>query len=504
MTTAIVRVRAAVRSDDPAPARWRRPGTWLAVVAVLHAASPLVLLGAHWWFGIDETVYLSQINAYVPAGGFSAPRARGTTFVAAPVTMLTTSVAAIRIWVAAVSGAGLYLAFRPWLRLYHGYVVPLAALLFATVWSVIFYGFAVMPNEFVALAAVGACGCLLRFTTEGRRRHLVGVGIATALIGLLRPSDAAYAGVALLVSCVVLRASWRRRVAAAAAVSVGALAGVADWVIEARTSYGGVATRIHAAQAENGGGGLHFAGAAQARALAGPVLCRGSCHVSAGIAYQLWWIVLSVLVVAGVAFARRQGRLAPTLVPTCVGLSMAAQYVFTVTYAAPRFLIPAYALLSLPAASGAVEIVRRARSGVPRTVLVSGLGAILVAHAAVQVHVLTGLIAPHARITGAEIVADAEQLHDVGVRGPCLVLGSPVDNQDLAYATGCSNVPRGATAVRDRVEDGSRVVWLNQAPPPRSYSARWHAVQLPGGTPSITQRVYISVGPSSPDTDGRR
>ena len=34
------------------------------------------------------------------------------------------------------------------------------------------------------------------------------------------------------------------------------------------------------------------------------------------------------------------------------GLCVAAQYLFMINYAAPRFLLPAYALLAVPAADG--------------------------------------------------------------------------------------------------------------------------------------------------------
>jgi hypothetical protein len=269
---------------------------------------------------------------------------------------------------------------------------------------------------------------------------------------------------------------------------------VAEWVAEAVTSYGGVVARIHAAQAENGGGGLHFAGAAQARALAGPVLCRGTCHVSAGIAYQLWWIVLGCLVVIAIVCGRRQRQLALELVPAFVGLAMAAQYVFAVTYAAPRFLIPAYALLSLPCASGALAILHRARAGAPRVVLGLGLSGALVAQAALQIHVLTAFIAPGGRATAAEIQADATRLHQLGVDGPCLMLGSSGDNEDLAYATGCNNVPTTVPLVHDEVEDGTHVVWLNDVRPPSSYGLRWRPAQLPGRTPAAPVDVYVSAG----------
>jgi hypothetical protein len=38
----------------------------------------------------------------------------------APVTLLTPSVTAVRVWVAVLSGIALFAAFRPWLRLQDG------------------------------------------------------------------------------------------------------------------------------------------------------------------------------------------------------------------------------------------------------------------------------------------------------------------------------------------------------------------------------------------------
>ena len=160
---------------------WRRPVVLLGVVALVHAVLPILVLGRHWFIGIDESVYLSQINAHVPAGGFSAPRARGSTLVAAPVTAFTDAVVPMRVWTAALSGLGLFLAFRTWLRLRPGYLAPVAAALFASLWTVTYYGFQVMPNEWVAFATVGGCGSLLsypagRATVVARRRRARGRG----------------------------------------------------------------------------------------------------------------------------------------------------------------------------------------------------------------------------------------------------------------------------------------------------------------------------------------
>ena len=52
------------------------------------------------------------------------------------------------------------------------------------------------------------------------------------------------------------------------------------------------------------------------------------------------------------------------LLPAACGLCVAAQYLFMIDYAAPRFLLPAYALLAVPAADGLAFLVTGAG---PRT-----------------------------------------------------------------------------------------------------------------------------------------
>ncbi|MCW2497320.1 hypothetical protein [Jatrophihabitans sp.] len=456
---------------------WRRPRTLLVVVAVLHALSPLVLLGVHWWFGVDETVYLSQINAHVPAGYFSAPRARGATLIAAPITSWTDSVAAVRVWVTALSGVALYAGFAPWLRLRSGYLVPLAALMVSTLWTVTYYGFEVMPNEWVAFAAVGTCGYALRYLDEGRRRQLVAVGLAALWIALLRPSDALFAGGALGVCVLLVKVPLRRRLRVVAALVLGAGIGIGEWVVEAQTSYGGLMARVHASQAEQGGGGLHFAGAAQARTLAGPVLCRAGCAADAPVAYQLWWVVAAVLVAIGVIATRRRAE----VIMVVVALAMASQYVFTVTYAAPRFLIPTYALLSLPAAAGAIALLRAVRRSHWRRLLQVVLIGGLVANTALQAHVIVSNLAPATRTADRAVLGDAAALHRLGVGQPCLLIGH-VDNLRLSYATACSNSARTPAAVRSDLAHGTRVVWLRGTTPSRSYRVHWRRVLLPGET----------------------
>ena len=501
---------ALLVSDSPVPegsrapsatlrsGRWRRPETWLIVVGVLHGVSPLILLGPAWYFGVDETIYLSQINAYTPANLFSAPRARGVTLLAAPVTMVTDSTIAVRLWLALLSAIALYLAFRPWLRLRRGSVVPLAALLFSTIWTVTYYGFEVMPNYWVAVAAVAACGCALRFVAEARPWQLAAVALAMAIVALLRPSDALYGGFALVLCCLFIPAARRRRVWAAAAVMIGAGLGALEWAVEAYTRFGGLGNRIHLAQAEDGGSGV--AGLGQWRTLAGPTLCRPGCHASASFLYQWWWFGLAVLVVVGIGYARRVRELALDLVPTLVALVMAAQYVFGVSLSAPRFLIPGYALLSLPAASGVVQLVRSIRPGAPRFALHGALALVLLLHTAIQVSVITRHIAPVIRERSRVVLADAGQLAGNGLRHPCVVRGRHgLDVARLSYATRCKDVPTKPAALRDRLKDGAQVVWLSTHVPPSYYGVTWKRDTLWLHSPRIPRTAYLSSGRPRPD-----
>jgi hypothetical protein len=125
----------------------RRAQIGLIIICVLHALSPLITRGLHAGFGDDETVYISQLDRWVPAGFFSAPRARGVTLLTAPATLVSSSVTLMRFWLALVSGVGLYLSFIPWLRLRNNAVVPVAAALWSCLWVSIYYSYEAMPNQ---------------------------------------------------------------------------------------------------------------------------------------------------------------------------------------------------------------------------------------------------------------------------------------------------------------------------------------------------------------------
>jgi hypothetical protein len=476
-------------------ASWRRlgvPERILLVVCLLHGLSPLVVVGVHHLFGFDETVYLSQINRFVPAEKFTAARARGTTLVAAPITLLTTSVVAIRLWLSAVTAVLMYVGFRPWLRLVAPWAVPLAAFLFSCLWTTIYYGFEAMPNIYVALGALPAVALVavqLR-EPEVSRWRLGWLALASAFISLVRPTDALAVTVVLVGAALLARPVARRvRLAIVLASAGGFAIGTVEWVIESFVRFGGPVRRLALAQAQQGSSGLHFSLVQQARTLSGPILCRSGCDVRVSPAEVAWWVVAALLVAVGLWLSARAAR--PALwIASGAGLAVMAEYVFTIPYGAPRFMMPTYALLSLPAASGLLAVTGAARR------LARPLGAALVAAAlvlvggwsAAQIYVLRHRLLPPLNATLNDDASLARLIRgDVGAARRCLLYARGVGVQ-VAYLDNCAAAsdPNGL----DTAADGGRVTslylstsrrlptalvgWVLQPLPPDRLTRHWY------------------------------
>ena len=466
------------------------PGSawWLVAVGAAFTAAELLFVSPRMGLSWDESVYVSQVSGHVPAAWFDPARARGVPLLVAPVAALTSSVVALRVYLAAACGLGLMLALWTWRRLRPAWVLGLAGVLFGGLWVAQYYGPQAMPDMWSALGGLAAVGCFLR----GGSKALAGLAASVAFVTLVRPGDAVYLAAPLLAAAVI-----RRRWRPAAAVAGGLLAGGAEWVIEAYARFGGVAGRLRAAGAEQGGFGLHFALPDELRALNGPTLCR-PCTI--GLRYpelDLWWFVLPALVTLGVLAARRaappgpqgpgqpdagapgMGPLGSALLPAVCGLCLAAQYLFMINYAAPRFLLPAYALLAIPAADGLAFLVTRTGADLrpAMTAVVTCLLVIqLVAQHLVLDHEAGGTVAFHddyARIA-AELAAR-------GVRPPCLIRG--VQYIPIAYDAGCASAGAAAPDVAAAV-----IVQSGRRPP--SYARNWRAYQVTG-TKVLKVNAYI-------------
>ncbi|MFF5448212.1 hypothetical protein [Streptomyces sp. NPDC012888] len=465
-----------------------------AAVAASYVVLQLVLVLPGSGLGWDETVYLSQVSPYGPAAFFSAPRARGVSFLAAPAALLSPDPAdplLLRVFLAVASGVALFAAFAVWRPLLPARVVTLAAALFTGLWVTVYYGPQVMPNLWVAYGALIAVGCFLRAaTTPGRpaRGALAGTAAGVCLVGLMRPPDAVWL-VAVLAGAALLVRRWRRPVLLLA-LAAGAAVGVAEWVVEAQLRYGGTVARLRRASEIQGDLGWHPAVTAHLRALEGRTLCR-PCDVAwRRPVTGLWWLLGTAAVAAGLWTAR------PTAGPTARGLrspaaadrpaalplaaaagaALGLPYLLLVGYAAPRFLLPAYALLALPAAAGVLALLSRGRV-LAGTVLVA-----LAGHLAVQYAVLDA-VSDRGRANAAAFGRVAAELRGQGLRPPCVVSG--YEAVRVAFRLGCSSRQVGghdgsitAAGLRTTARDRPVALLLRDGGPVPEYARDWRRLPL--------------------------
>jgi hypothetical protein len=454
---------------------------WLIAAAGAFALAQLLFVSVRMGLSWDEAVYVSQVSGHAPAAYFDPARARGVTLLVAPVTLLTSSFVALRIYLSFVSGLGLLAALWAWRPLRAAWVLGLAGVAFGGLWVAQYYGPQAMPDMWSALSGLFAVGCFLRYVSAsapvagGGRRALAGLAGGLGCTALFRPGDAVYLAVPLFVAAGVV-AAWRRWELVVAMVA-GLAAGGAEWVIEAYVRFGGVGARLHAAGAEQSGFGLHFAVLDELKAVNGPTLCR-PCTV--GLRYpeaSLWWLALPVLEVLGVLAARRLGQLGSSLLPLVCGCCAAAQYLFMINYAAPRFLLPAYALLAIPVADGLAWMVSGLRWDLRpamTAVVVCFLVVQLVIQHLVLDHEVGGTVAFHDDYTRI-----AAELVSLGVRPPCLVNGDQYI--PVGYYAGCASAPSlsGSSAA---ASGEKRILLVPAGHRPPGYARGWRAYRLRGTT----------------------
>ncbi|MFJ9035216.1 hypothetical protein ACIRF8_01285 [Streptomyces sp. NPDC102406] len=445
---------------------------WLALVALLYCVCQLALVVTRLGHGLgwDESVYVSQYDPRGPAVFFSAPRSRGTSLLTAPLIAATDSTVVLRIALAVLSSAALYAAFRVWRPLVGARTTALAALLFAGLWITVLSGAMAMPNLWVAFGAVAAVGWFLR--DEGRGRHWWLAGCVAA-VALFRAPDAAWLVLPLAVAALLPRG--RRRTLPF--LAAGLAAGLVQWVVEAYVRWGGVPERLRVSSATEGDMGIHLNLGTAWHAVNGPLLCRPCTAGSpAHPELTLWWLALPLLAAAALWTARRSRRPAPTVLPVACAAALAVPYLLLIGYSAPRFLLPTYALLSLPVA----VLARRLRG--PRPLAVAAV-AVLALHLASQLVVLHSEAGSAAR-TNARYVAAARGLHAMGVTPPCLVTGPRA--LPVGYAAGCASAQtkgnNRSTTRADLLRRAARVptaLLMESGRRPPRYARDWTPYELP-------------------------
>ena len=336
----------------------------LLVLVVLGCAGvSLAVTDLHRYLAYDEAIYLSQVYPG-PALPFTAPRARGLPVLLAPLGWLDAPLPVIRGYLLIVNAGLMYLGFGAWLPVL-GRRAALAAAVFGLGWLPLFYGTEVFPNLPVAFGAVASAGYLAqslntRMVDAGSadrdsRRPLTACAAAIALTAVVRPTEASFVAAGLALAVVSRdRLELARRWGALAG---GLLLGWLPWLIEAQLRFGGPLARFRAASA-NVGGGFHPGNLSHYLGFTdGPV----SGAVRGGIPRlgELWWLILLVAVLV-LLVRRLAGRRDAGMIAAIAGLASGAQYLFTPVLEA-RFLLPAYALLTV-ALIAAVPVLRRPQS----------------------------------------------------------------------------------------------------------------------------------------------
>jgi hypothetical protein len=477
----------------------RRPsGTWWAwpaAVSVAFIVVQLLIVPPSTGLGWDEAIYVSQVSRQAPATFFSAPRARGVSVLVAPVAALTSSTVALRVYLAVLSGLALFLALRVWRGRRPPAVLALAGLLFCGLWITAFYGPQAMPNLWVALAGLGAVGCFLRAADRpADRAALCGLAGCAAVMALMRPSDAVWLSLPLLAAPLLVR-RWRR-LALPAAVVLGLAAGAAQWVVEAYLNHGGLLARLERASEIQGGLDWNIAFGDQLRALRGTSLCRPCGGPWPNPVLALWWFALPVFAAGGLALAVRARRSADSVLTAACAVTSAAQYLFFIHYAAPRFLLPAYALLAVPVADFLGWLALRAARPAWRPVTGGLVALALAGHFAVQYAVLAHVV----RRTDANHRdwADlAAGLRRLGMRPPCLVSGPATI--PIAYYAGCLSVATGGpnrnitvAGIRAAARDQHVAVLVPPGDRAPGYASRWPRRPMPGPASVAGYHVYVA------------
>ncbi|MFI5887365.1 hypothetical protein [Streptomyces sp. NPDC051554] len=474
-------------------AGWSRRGQWwLAAVAGAFVLAQLVAVGPGMGLGWDESVYVSQVSSHAPASFFSAPRARGISLLVAPVAGWSSSTPLLRVYLALLAGLGLFLALRAWRGLFPVRVLALGGALFASLWVTVFYGPQAMPNYWVAVGALAGVGCFLQAQTDRTRRGPVwGLAASALLMAWMRPTDAVWVSLPLLFALVVLR-RWRHG-RLLIALAGGLVAGAAEWVIEAYARFGGLGRRLSEGSDIQGGLGWHVAIGDQLRSLGGRSLCRPCTGAMPNPAVTAWWFTLPVLAAIGLAVAVRRRRTPPTALPLACAVTAAIPYLFLIGYAAPRFLLPTYALLAIPVADALVRLVTapgRAWRPVTVTLVAMGLAGHLAVQYAVLAHTVQRTTAAH---EGWERTAAA--LRRVGVRPPCLLTGP--STLPIAFYAGCSSASTGgpnanadAATITQAAQRMPVAVLTTGAARPPSYARGWRLVRLDGA-------VYAYIAPTA-------
>jgi len=403
---------------------------WLIVVAGGFLVAELTPALLRLPLGTDEITYIARTSVRVSGVMLPPVHGQGAGLLAAPVTLLTDSLLAVRIWMALLSAVGLFLAMLCWRGLRPVWVLALAGLILASLAITQDSGVQIYPDWWGALGVLALTGLLLHAVrgTMRPRLALPLIAVASLVIVVMRPQNVVFImGPAIL--AVIVVPDWRRpRIVAA--MAAGTALGFLQWIIGAYVWYGGLAARLHEAGQEPPAFRLYFSLGTQVKVLSGPWYCvpPAGCQGWDMPWESVWWVAFLGVSVVGVVVTWRTAARTSAVLAAVTAVWVIALYVFLVPFGAPRYILPSLALMSILAADAVTWLVTKARW---RTAGVAFACAVLLTGIVSQRFVLQHLV--RAEQSGRPFLAKASRFRDAGVRPPCVVGSTPV-----AYYLGCS------------------------------------------------------------------
>jgi len=454
--------------DEPSP----RPGWlsrdsffWLILVTVLFLVAELNPSLLRMPLGPDEMTYIAKTSIHA-SGVFLPPvHGHGVGLLAAPVTLFTTSLVALRIWMAVLSALGLFLAVFCWRGLRPAWVLAIAGLILASLAITQNSGVQVYPDWWAGVGILAFTGLFLHAVNGTMRSGLALtlIGAVSFFIVMMRPQNIVFI-MGPAIAAVVLVPAWRKP-KVLLAMGAGIALGLLEWAAEAVYWFGGVANRIHLAGQEPPSFRLYFSFFTQLKVASGPWYCQNPPQGCPGITMPgelLWYAALVGLAVVGLYAVWRTGAKSSSLLALFTGLWVVALYGFLVPFGAPRYFLPTCALFAILAADGIAWLVTKSRWRAAG-VLVS------------CVFLLTGIFTQQivlrdeisSQDAGRPYAARAAQLAKLGIHPPCIVYST-----SIAYYLGCSAPWSGGTM---------REVFI------RTPEGRhgWHRLPLPAGAPVV-------------------
>jgi hypothetical protein len=402
---------------------------WLAAVSILFLAAELTPTLLRMPLGADEITYIARTSTVVSGVSLPPVHGQGAGLLAAPVTMLTDSLTALRIWMSVLSALGLFLGMLCWRRLRPGWVLGIAGLIFGGLAISQNSGVQVYPDWWGALGVLALTGLVLQAVkgTMRDRVTLPSIALASLLIVLMRPQNIVFImGPAIL--AVILVRSWRRP-KVLGAMGIGIALGLLEWVIGAYLWYGGLGSRIHLAGQEPPSFGLYFSFGTQAKVLNGPWYCipPAGCHGWEMPGETVWYVAFLAVVVLGLWATWRTSAKASSVLAAATAIWVIALYGLLVPFGAPRYLTPSLALMSILAADGVAWLVTKARwrrTGV-------AIACLFLLAGVVSQRVVLQREASQ-QMAGRAFEVNATIARDAGIRPPCAM-----DSPWAAYYTGC-------------------------------------------------------------------